>query len=128
MVRATRRPRAAAVRTVGRPWDLDRKSGGIYILQPTYYGKIAQWYKGTSDALYQNREIIRDSKADLVLVLSGDQVYLMNYKEMAKYHKDSGTQATIAVKSVPPKQRSRFGMVKCSKNGLVTSFLEIVLG
>jgi len=109
---------------LGKPWDLDRKSGGISILQPTYYGKIAQWYKGTSDALFRNREAIRESNADLILVLSGDQVYLMNYKKMAAYHRDMGAPATIAVKSVSPSQRSRFGMVRCAKNGIVTSFLE----
>lgn len=109
---------------MGKPWDLDRKSGGVYILQPTHNGEAAKWYLGTADALYQNIDLIRNSKADTILVLSGDQVYLMDYRPMAEYHGRHGKAATIAIKEVHPSQRSRFGMVRCSREGLVTSFKE----
>ena len=109
---------------MGKPWDLDRKSGGVYILQPTYHGEMAQWYLGTGDALYQNIDVIRNSKAELVLVLSGDQVYEMDYRSMAAYHRSMGKPITIAYKEVSPSQRSRFGMIRCSREGLVTAFRE----
>ena len=109
---------------MGKPWDLDRKSGGVYILQPTHNGEAAKWYLGTADALYQNVDLIRNSKADTILVLSGDQVYLMDYRAMAEYHRIHGKAATIAMKEVQPSQRSRFGMVRCSREGLVTAFKE----
>ncbi len=109
---------------MGKPWDLDRKSGGVHILQPSHYGEAAQWYLGTADALYQNIEMIRNSRAELVLVLSGDQVYLMDYLRMAAEHVDRGIPATIAIKEISPDERSRFGMVCRSRDGLITSFME----
>jgi glucose-1-phosphate adenylyltransferase len=109
---------------MGKPWDLDRKSGGVYILQPTHHGEAAQWYLGTGDALYQNIDVIRSSKAEQVLVLSGDQVYGMDYRSIAAHHRAMGTPVTIAYKEVSPSQRSRFGMIRCSREGLVTAFRE----
>lgn len=109
---------------MGKPWDLDRKSGGVYILQPTHHGEMAQWYLGTGDALYQNIDVIRSSKTDLILVLSGDQVYGMDYRRMAAHHRSMGKPVSIAYKEVSPSQRSRFGMIRCSREGLVTAFRE----
>ena len=109
---------------MGKPWDLDRKSGGVYILQPTHSGEAAQWYLGTADALYQNIDLIRNSKAEAILVLSGDQVYVMDYRPMLQYHRERGTAVTIAIKKGHASQRSRFGMVRCSRGGLVTAFRE----
>jgi glucose-1-phosphate adenylyltransferase len=109
---------------MGKPWDLDRRTSSVSILQPTYRGEAAHWYLGTADALYQNIEIIRNSRADHVLVLSGDQVYVMDYRKMARKHRLHEKPVTIAVTEVRPSQRSRFGMVGRSKGGLVTSFKE----
>jgi glucose-1-phosphate adenylyltransferase len=109
---------------MGKPWDLDRRSGGVSILQPTHSGEAAQWYLGTADALYQNADLIRNSKAEAILVLSGDQVYVMDYRPMIRFHQERGTAMTIAIKKVQPRERSRFGMVRCSRDGLVTAFRE----
>ena len=109
---------------MGKPWDLNRKSGGVYILQPTYYGQIAKWYKGTADAIYQNMDMIMNSNAELVLVLSGDHVYRMDYREMAARHIESGKPVTIALKEMKRGQKGRFGMVKCSGDGTVLAFEE----
>lgn len=109
---------------MGKPWDLDRKTGGVFILQPTHQGRVANWYQGTAAALYQNIDVIRDSRAEHVLVLSGDQVYVMDYREMLKQHVSSGSGVTIAIKEVSPSQRSRFGMIRCTHDGIVTNFEE----
>ncbi|MDD3641909.1 MAG: glucose-1-phosphate adenylyltransferase subunit GlgD [Candidatus Krumholzibacteria bacterium] len=109
---------------MGKPWDLDRKSGGVFILQPRYRDEAARWYLGTADALYQNIDVMRLSKADYVLVLSGDQVYLADYGELAAFHASHGGPVTIACKSVRPSQRSRFGMVRCDRDGVVREFRE----
>lgn len=109
---------------MGKPWDLDRKSGGVYILQPTYHGEVANWYLGTADALYQNLSLIANSDADHVVILSGDQVYLMDYREMLSIHEESDMPLTIACKKVTARQRGRFGMVKMSRKGIVTDFRE----
>jgi glucose-1-phosphate adenylyltransferase len=109
---------------MGKPWDLDRKTGGVSILQPTHNGEAAKWYLGTADALYQNVDLIRNSKADAILVLSGDQVYLMDYRPLVEFHRTRGKGVSIAVQEVQPNQRGRFGMVRCSREGLVTAFTE----
>ncbi len=109
---------------MGKPWDLDRRSGGVYILQPAHHGRAVNWYLGTAEALKQNIDVLRDSDSDTVLVLSGDQVYLMDYRLMARQHAESNNPVTIACKAVSPRQRGRFGMVSMNKNGLVKEFLE----
>ncbi|MBN1164466.1 MAG: glucose-1-phosphate adenylyltransferase subunit GlgD [Candidatus Krumholzibacteriota bacterium] len=109
---------------MGKPWDLDRKTGGVQILQPVYYGKAAHWYRGTADALYHNRDLLRNSNAELVMVLSGDQVYVMDYRDLINYHIQRDSPVTIAYKKVNPSQHSRFGMVRCSDSGFITEFKE----
>jgi glucose-1-phosphate adenylyltransferase len=109
---------------MGKPWDLDRKTGGVFVLQPSHNGEAATWYLGTADALYQNIDLIKNSRADTILVLSGDQVYVMDYRPLLQYHADKGKAATLAIKEVQPSQRSRFGMVRCSRTGVVTAFHE----
>lgn len=109
---------------MGKPWDLDRKTGGVCILQPTHNGEAATWYLGTADALYQNIDLIRNSRADTILVLSGDQIYVMDYRPLLRYHAEKGKAVTLAIKEVQASQRSRFGMVRCSRDGRVTAFRE----
>jgi len=109
---------------MGKPWDLDRKAGGIYIMQPSYNGRFAHWYRGTGDALWQNIEVIRDSDSDLVLVLSGDQVYTMDYRKMIERHRESGKPVTLACKEVSPSESRRLGMIKCDGNGIIEDLKE----
>jgi glucose-1-phosphate adenylyltransferase len=109
---------------MGKPWDLDRKTGGVVVLQPSHNGEAATWYLGTADALYQNIDLIKNSRAETILVLSGDQIYVMDYRPLLQYHREKGKPVTLAIKEVQPSQRSRFGMVRCSRAGDVTAFHE----
>src|SRR5262249_45325026 len=56
----------------GKPWDLDRSNGGVQLLQPYQGRRDESWYKGTADAVFQNLNYIRERRADLVVILSGD--------------------------------------------------------
>jgi glucose-1-phosphate adenylyltransferase len=94
---------------VGKPWDLDRARGGVRILQPFLGRKDSDWYRGTADAVRQNLGFFADWKPDLVLVLSGDHIYKMNYMRMIEFHEDHRADATVAVMPVPMEQASRFG-------------------
>jgi glucose-1-phosphate adenylyltransferase len=109
---------------MGKPWDLDRRTGGVSVLLPSHSGEAANWYLGTADALYQNVDLIRNSRADTVLVLSGDQIYVMDYRPLLRYHTEKGKAVTLAIKEVQASQRARFGMVRCSRDGDVTAFRE----
>lgn len=108
---------------IGKPWDLDRKYGGITILQP-YTGKEGGWYKGTAHAIYQNMSYLRSQDPEYVLILSGDHLYKMNYDKMVEDHIDRNADLTIAAQRVPQEDASRFGILDTDKTGKITDFLE----
>ena len=108
----------------GRPWDLDRTRGGIQIWQP-YRGRSDQgWQRGTADALYQNRDFIRGTRADTLLVLSGDHIYKQDYRTLLRRHEETGADATIGVRDVPREETYRFGIVQTDADGRIVGFSE----
>ncbi|MDR1439519.1 MAG: glucose-1-phosphate adenylyltransferase, partial [Clostridiales bacterium] len=108
----------------GQPWDMDRYNGGIYILPPYMKGKSGEWYKGTANAIYQNIAFIESFGPEDVLVLSGDHIYIMDYRPMIEAHESKGADATIAVITVPCEEASRFGIMAVDEDGRVSSFAE----
>ena len=108
----------------GKPWDLDRIEGGVHILPPYQGQKGGDWYKGTANAIYQNLEFIERYDPELVLILSGDHIYKMDYSEMIKAHEESGAACTIAVFEVPIDEASRFGIMNTNADGSVYEFEE----
>lgn len=108
----------------GKPWDLDRSHGGAYVLPPYQSAKAGEWYKGTANAIYQNIGFLEGFNPSNVLILSGDHIYKMNYREMLRAHKASGAAATIAVMPVPWEEASRFGIMNVDDNGVIVEFEE----
>lgn len=109
---------------IGKPWDLDRIRGGVRLLQP-YQGRSDEsWYKGTADAVYQNLHFVREQRADLVVVLSGDHIYKMDYSEMIKFHVSQRAALTAAVMHVPLDETDRFGIMTTDENNRITEFTE----
>ncbi len=110
---------------IGDPWDLDRRRpDGIQIWQP-YRGRRDQdWYRGTSDALYQNRTFIREEHSDLTLVLSGDHIYKQDYRDLLRYHREKGADLTVAVMHVRPDEVHRFGIMSVDNDNRITKFAE----
>lgn len=108
----------------GQPWDLDRNFGGVHILPPFQAKKGGAWYRGTANAVWQNRQFIRQFSPDYVLVLSGDHIYRMDYREMLDSHIANGADATIAAIRVPEKEASRFGILSANETGRITAFEE----
>lgn len=100
----------------GQPWDLDRLSGGIYVLPPYMGAKSGEWYKGTANAIYQNIDFIDNYDPDYVVILSGDHIYKMDYHDMLKDHKKNNADCTIAARDVPIEEASRFGILNLKKN------------
>ena len=109
---------------IGRPWDLDRKRGGVELLQPFQAWTEADWYRGTADAVWQNWQRIEERDAEHFLVLSGDHVYRMDYRPMIEAHLERGADATVAVTEVPIELASQFGVVKTDAAGWISGFLE----
>lgn len=109
---------------IGKPWDLDRGRGGVRILPPYQERGGQHWYAGTADAIFQNLLFIQDHHADLVLILSGDHIYKMDYSPMIQAHLDRGADLTVAVMPVPLEETHRFGIMSVDAEGLITEFHE----
>lgn len=108
---------------IGRPWDLDRKKGGLFVLQP-YLGGVAGWYRGTADAVYQNIEFVDEVNPERVLILSGDHVYAMDYNDMLDFHILKNAEGTIACMEVPLDEASRFGIMVTDVESRIVDFEE----
>ncbi len=109
---------------IGRAWDLDRKRGGVELLQPFRGWADTDWYRGTADAIYQNWIRVEEREAEHVLVLSGDHVYRMDYRPMIEAHLASGADATVAIAEVPRQEASGFGVVETDDADRIRGFLE----
>jgi glucose-1-phosphate adenylyltransferase len=110
---------------IGKPWDLDRLRGGVHLRQP-YQGSSADldWYRGTADAVFRNLDFVQDNQPDLVVILSGDHIYKMDYRPMLEYHQDKGADLTVGVMNVPLEETDRFGIMSVNRNMRVTEFAE----
>jgi len=81
-------------------------------------------YRGTADAIYQNIDLLRRLSPEITIVLAGDHVYRMDYREMLTLHKKAGADVTIGAVSVPVKQAHRFGIIKLDNCDRVIDFVE----
>lgn len=108
----------------GHPWDLNRNSGGVYVLPPYQSAEKGEWYKGTANAIYQNIEFVDKFNPKYVVILSGDHIYKMDYSKMVEYHKEKNADATIAVIEVPWEEASRFGIMTADPDGKIVEFAE----
>lgn len=110
---------------IGRPWDLDRTHRGLRLLQPFLGRRDSDWYRGTADAVHKNLGFVTTSREDeVVLILSGDHVYRMDYRRMLEFHESRGADVTVAVFEVPLEEASRFGTLIADETGRVLSFDE----
>lgn len=81
------------------------------------------WFQGTADAVRQGLRHIEAFDSDYVLILSGDQLYQMDFAEMLDNHKQLGADISVATIPVAQREAPEFGILK-SKEGLITSFIE----
>ncbi len=109
----------------GAPWDLNRDfTGGVRMYSPYKARGASDWYLGTADAVQQNFRFIKTGDPDLVLILSGDHIYGMNYDAMIAFHADHDADLTMATIRVPQTEASRFGIVAVGEDYRVSSFVE----
>ncbi|HBT75636.1 MAG TPA: glucose-1-phosphate adenylyltransferase [Planctomycetaceae bacterium] len=84
----------------------------------------AGWYQGTADAVRQNFNFIRQRNIEYVLILSGDQLYRMNFAEMLENHKKAGADVSIAGLPVDRETATALGIMRLDEAGNVVGFLE----
>lgn len=107
----------------GRPWDLDRTRGGLRILHPFQgTGEQSGFHEGNADALYRNKAFIEEFDPDVLLVLSSDHVYKLDYRSVIRRHRDTGAAVTMVTTEVPTKVAGRFGTLRVDGDGRVRDF------
>ena len=109
---------------VGKPWDLDRANSGVRLLQPYMGGPYGGWQNGNADAVRRNMDFIERQRADDVLILAGDHIYLMDYRPMLQQHREKRSSVTIATRSVSPYEAYRYGMAVVDEDQKLLSFEE----
>jgi glucose-1-phosphate adenylyltransferase len=96
----------------GRPWDLDRTHGGLRLLAPHQGGEDSGWHQGNADAMWRNKNLITEFEPDLVVVLSSDHVYKLDYGEAISVHLEHDAEVTMVTTEVERDQASRLGTVE----------------
>lgn len=82
------------------------------------------WYQGTADAVRRNLTFIDRADTDLVLILSGDQLYRMDFAAMIRNHQETKADVSIAALTVDEKAASSFGIMRIDEAGRLVSFIE----
>ena len=109
----------------GGRWGLDAKNSGVYVLAPREKADVdLDVYRGTADAISQNIDFIDSNDPDYVLILSGDHIYKMDYAKMLSHHIECNADVTIAVRPVPMKEASRFGIMNTDEEERIIEFEE----
>jgi len=112
-------------RHIANTYKFDPFSRGyVEVLAAQQTNEASDWYQGTADAVRQNMRYIHEDPCTDVLILSGDQIYRMEFREMLEAHEKSDADVTIAALPVPKEQTSAFGLCKLDDSGRVLDFLE----
>jgi glucose-1-phosphate adenylyltransferase len=112
-------------RHIANTYVFDRFGGGfVEILAAQQTMQNEAWYQGTADAVRRNIPYFAEGDYDLVLILSGDQLYRMDFREMIRTHLENRAVATIATLPVGEQEATACGIMKIDAAGRVASFEE----
>ncbi len=112
-------------RHIANTYKFDPFSRGfVEVLAAQQTNEAADWYQGTADAVRQQIRYVAEDPCDHVLILSGDQLYRMDFRAMLRVHEESRADATIAVLPVPRDQVPGLGIMQLDEKGRVIGFVE----
>ena len=110
---------------IARSYVFDRFRGGfVTVLAAEQTPASEKWYQGTADAVRQSIPHIRSFSHDQVIILSGDQLYTMDYRDMLAHHKRLGADITIGATPVQADEAPGFGILKTDGEQRITEFYE----
>jgi glucose-1-phosphate adenylyltransferase len=113
------------IRHVRDGWNVLSSELGEFIeIIPPMKRVSEDWYQGTADAVFQNFQSIEVEAPESTLILSGDQIYKMNYHEMIDWHHRHNADVTIATIQVAPEEAVRFGVAEIDPDFRVVGFEE----
>ncbi len=99
-------------------------TGFVEVLAAEQRADSPQWFQGTADAVRQMLPHIRDWRMDTVLILSGDHLYRMDYRQFLKRHFETNADLTVSVIPCRPDEAEEFGILKADENGKIVEFKE----
>ena len=113
-------------RHIAQAYRFDAFRGGfVHILAAEQNLSNRDWYQGTADAVRQNlTRLIDDNQPSEVLILSGDQLYLMDMKRFVQRHRETNADITIAAKAVSRQEAKAFGILRLGSDGRILEFHE----
>ena len=106
----------------GESWDFVGLDRGAKILPPFWGGDAGDWYQGNADAVHQNWNYVEDYEADVLLVVSGDHIYSLDYQEIIRFHLEREADLTIGFKQMP--HEPHFGYGRMDETGRVLEYWE----
>lgn len=108
----------------GRPWDLDRTYGGLQVLPPFENDSAKDGFaEGNADAIFKHIDFISEFNPDILIVLSADHVYKMDFRDAIETHLQKKASVTMVTTRLPKNESaSRFGVVQANKTGRITKF------
>ena len=113
------------IQHVQRGWSYLRGEFGEFVETIPAQQQLGPiWYRGTSDAVHQNIDLILSHRPKHVLVLAGDHIYKMDYGPMIAYHVEKGADITVGVVEVPATDSVHFGVLTATEWNRVTKFSE----
>lgn len=106
-------------------YHLDQfQPGGFELISPEDTGQSKRWFKGTADAVRQSLDHLLAAPVDYYLILSGDQLYTIDFREMLRFAMKENADLTIATIPVKETEARRMGLLKTDAASHVTSFFE----
>lgn len=114
---------SSLIKHLNRNWHLSGINEFIEIV-PAQMRTGDHWYLGTADAVYQNANLIKDSRADHVAVFGGDHIYKFSVGHMEARHRRQDADLTVAAFPVPRSEAHQFGVIQVDEEGRVVGFQE----
>lgn len=108
----------------GESWGFGSSARRLQILPPRPGLNGSARYRGTADAVRKNLDFVRQGRYDMALILSGDHIYNMSYKNMVEFHRAKGADVTVAVTRVPIEDAHHFGIAGIDREKRIIDWQE----
>lgn len=114
---------SSLIKHLNRNWHLSGMGEFIEVV-PAQMRMGEHWYRGTADAVTQNLNLVRDSRAEHVAIFGGDHIYKFDISQMEAHHRLIGADLTVAAFPVPVEEASQFGVIQVDPAGRIIGFQE----
>jgi glucose-1-phosphate adenylyltransferase len=104
-------------RHLSTTWRLSPLLGNYVAPVPAQMRRGPHWFQGSADAIYQNLNLLRDERPEIVIVFGADHIYRMDPAQMVRQHVESGAGVTVAALRAPLEQADQFGVIETAQDG-----------